>query len=61
MNTRHEGPSMSGILLVLATFVNVIILEKGITVSDRWYFSLLITVPMFIIAVVDLYGKRKSR
>jgi len=61
MSTKHEDPSVAGTLLVLATFVNAIILEKGITVSDRWYFFLLITVPMYIFTVVNIYGKRKSR
>ena len=51
---------MGGILLVPATFVNVIILEKGITMSERWYFFLLITVPMYIITVVKIQRKTRS-
>jgi UDP-N-acetylmuramyl pentapeptide phosphotransferase/UDP-N-acetylglucosamine-1-phosphate transferase len=60
MNTKHEDPSMGGILLVFATLVNVIILEKGITMGERWYFFLLITVPMYIMTVMDIHWKTPS-
>jgi hypothetical protein len=54
MKAKREDASVGGILLVLGALANVIILEKGITVNERWYFFLLITVPVYITMVMSM-------
>jgi|GEM_PF-4836970 len=54
MKAKREDASVGGILLVLGALANVIILEKGITVNERWYFFLVITVPVYITMVMSM-------
>ncbi|HEY4108319.1 hypothetical protein [Puia sp.] len=54
MNTNQEGPSINGIIGVLVTFINVIILERGFTMDERWYLLLAITLPLFVVTAIDM-------
>jgi len=44
--------SIKGMILFIVVLLNAIILRNGLIISDRWYWGLLVTIPLFVIAII---------
>ena len=50
-NQKHN--SLSSIILLVLVFVNAIVLRTAYTVNEKWYWALLVTLPLLLIAIRD--------
>jgi len=46
MIQKHEGTTIRGLLFSLLAIVNVIVIKVGFTVNPKWYYLLLISLPL---------------
>lgn len=51
---RHQRSFHNkGILILMIVLINAIALEQGYTGNQKWYFVLIVTVPLLILALLD--------
>jgi glutamate synthase domain-containing protein 2 len=60
MNKDSKPLSARNLILFMVVFMNAIILRNGFTINDTWYWGLLITVPMLVIAIIDITQRRHA-
>jgi len=48
MNRNQRKVSANGMMVLMAVLANVIVLHNGFTTGGGWYWSLLITAPLFV-------------
>lgn len=57
--------SASGIIAAIAVFLNVIVFKSAFTINEEWYWALLVTIPLLLVAVSDIkrnkYNYRNKR
>ena len=52
--------SIRGIVLSMFIFMNAVILKTATSVDERWYWALLVSVPMLLIAIWDIRQKKHA-
>ena len=58
---RDSKPvSIKNMIIFIAVLLNVIVLRNGFINSDKWYWGLLITVPLLVIVIIDVRQVKKS-
>lgn len=60
MNKDSKPLSIRNLIVFMVVFMNAIILRNGFTISNTWYWGLLITVPMLVIAIIDITQKKHA-
>jgi cytochrome bd-type quinol oxidase subunit 1 len=58
---RSKEISINGIIMLLLILVNIIILKKGLTTGNQWYWVLVFTVPIIAIALIHGWWKRSKK
>jgi hypothetical protein len=58
MIQKHEGATIRGFLISLLAIVNVIVIKVGFTVHPKWYYLLLISLPL--LALIGFAGGRSG-
>jgi hypothetical protein len=58
---RSKQISTNGTIILLLILVNTIILKKGLTTGNQWYWMLVFTVPMIAIALIHGWWKRSKK
>lgn len=53
MIANQKNSSAAGMMLLFFIMVNVAILEHAFTVNEEWYWALIFTVPLFIVAAIN--------
>jgi hypothetical protein len=48
---RNHKQVFSGIILLILTLINVVIVKTAYTVNEKWYWALLIFIPLLLIAI----------
>lgn len=52
MEKSQQRDSVAGLVLMVAVFLNAIILEQAFTVNAEWYNGMYISLPVFGIALM---------
>ena len=60
MTRNHKIVSISGITLLLMLLINTVILRHAYTSNTDWYWVLIITLPLLIIAIIDTQQKKHA-
>jgi hypothetical protein len=60
MTRSLNAVSTSGIILSMLIFINAVILKTANTVDERWYWALLVSVPLLLIAIWDIRQKKHA-
>jgi len=58
MTENSKDVSVSGTIALLTAVGNTIILRNGFLFHGGWYWVLLLTVPLLVFSLVDLYKSR---
>ena len=51
MRKTLQPVSVNGVIMLMAVIANAIVLENGITSSEKWYWGLLVTVPLLGVGI----------
>ncbi|MCU7549192.1 FMN-binding glutamate synthase family protein [Chitinophagaceae bacterium LB-8] len=60
MTRSLKAVSISGIILSMLIFMNAIILKTANKVDEKWYWALLVSVPLLLIAIRDIRQKKHA-
>jgi hypothetical protein len=52
-NQQYEP--IGGIFLLLLVLINAVALNQGFTGNSKWYFILILTMPLLIVAIKDFW------
>ncbi|HEU4632832.1 MAG TPA: FMN-binding glutamate synthase family protein [Flavisolibacter sp.] len=52
--------SISGIIVLLVVLLNAVVLRTAFSVNGNWYWALLLTMPMLLIAIKDISQKKHA-
>lgn len=58
MIQKRERASTRGMLLVIGALINVIIIRAGFTSGPKWYYLLLISIPLLVL--IGFAGRRST-
>lgn len=58
MIQKHEDATTRGLLISILAIVNVIVIKVGFTVHPKWYYILLISLPL--LGLIGLAGGRSE-
>jgi hypothetical protein len=58
MKRSRSATTVSGIVMLLAVLLNTVVLEQGYVSNSKWYYLLVITLPLLLITAMRL--RRKS-
>lgn len=53
MISKEKRIASHGTFLLFLAGINILILEAGYTSGQKWYWALVITVPMLILAILN--------
>jgi len=56
MIQKRERASTRGMLLVMGALINVIVIKAGFTLNPKWYYLLLISIPLGVL--IGFAGRR---
>jgi hypothetical protein len=56
MIQKHANASIKGFLVFILALINVIVIKVGFTDNPKWYYLLLITIPLLVL--IGLAGRR---
>ena len=59
MSGNNRVVSISGIILLFIVLLNVVIAKHAFTVNTTWYWALLVTLPLLMLAI--FYSRQKKR
>ena len=51
---KQKSIPASRIIILIIVLLNVIIIKEGYTGNGRWYFALIITLPLLILAIINI-------
>jgi glutamate synthase domain-containing protein 2 len=60
MNKDSKPLSIRNLIVFIVVFMNAIILRNGFTINNTWYWGLLITVPMLVVAIIDITQRKHA-
>ena len=60
MKQNKNNPSVSSTLITLLVMVNIIIVSIAYTAGPYWYWALLVTMPLFLLALRDRHQKKHA-
>lgn len=60
MIRNQKQVSVSGVILALLVITNAVILQAGYTANGKWYWGLLVSVPLLLIAIRDVLQKKHA-
>jgi glutamate synthase domain-containing protein 2 len=56
----HRKISISGIIVLFVVLLNAVILKTAFTENESWYWALLVTIPMLLVALKDIFQKKHA-
>ncbi|MBD0286037.1 MAG: hypothetical protein ICV79_11535 [Flavisolibacter sp.] len=56
MSRNPQTVSAHGVAMLLSAIANAVVLRNGLTINEKWYWALILTVPMLLFVLMD---KRK--
>ena len=54
MTQNQKQVPASGIILLLIVFMNILVIKVGYMTQANWYWALVITLPLLILAIVNI-------
>ncbi len=60
MARNREKVSVSGMFLLLLVIANAVILSVGLTVNERWYWALCLSVPLLLAAILHMVLEKQD-
>jgi hypothetical protein len=54
MTRKHKESSIRGSILLIVALINVVIIKNGFTISAKWYYLLIVSVPLLITLALQL-------
>ena len=60
MIQSRKAISVSGMIISLVVLLNAVILKAAFTGTGAWYWALLISVPLLLIAIRDVFQKKHA-
>ena len=58
MRKKSQPAQINGMIMLIAVIANAVVLENGITVGGKWYWGLVVTLPL--LAAGFFVGQRKT-
>lgn len=55
---KEKNVSVSGSIILLLVFLNAFILKFAFTRNESWYFGLIVTLPLLLVAIYN--GRQKK-
>jgi hypothetical protein len=52
---NQQSEPIDGIFLLLLVLINAVALKQGFTGDSKWYFILILTLPLLIVAIKDFW------
>ncbi|MDQ3846530.1 MAG: hypothetical protein M3342_21350 [Bacteroidota bacterium] len=56
MLRNQQTVSARGMTMLLSAIANAVVLQNGFIINEKWYWALVLTVPMLLLTLMD---KRK--
>src|SRR6476620_11802739 len=60
MIRNSKQVSVRNMILIILVLLNAVILSKGFTTNEKWYWLLIISLPLLLIAVRDIFQKKHA-
>jgi glutamate synthase domain-containing protein 2 len=57
---NHKSARISAIIILFIVLINAIILQEGFTGNGNWYYALLFTVPLLLLAIANIRQKKHA-
>ncbi|HEY6975564.1 MAG TPA: hypothetical protein VH396_04705 [Chitinophagaceae bacterium] len=57
---KRKFLSVSGMILLILVLINVIILKTAYLVSENWYWCLIVSLPLLLVAIYDVRQKQHA-
>jgi hypothetical protein len=58
---QGKKPAQPGTLLLLTVLLNIMVMSKGFTANQHWYWWLCITAPLLLLAIHNYMARRKGK
>src|SRR6476620_8924356 len=60
MIRNSKQVSVRNMILIILVLLNAVILSKGFTTNEKWYWLLIISLPLLLIAIRDILQKKHA-
>lgn len=60
MTNRRKPASVSGMILLFLVLLNIIFIKTGYTRDEKWYWFLMVTLPLLFLAIVNIRQKKHA-
>jgi glutamate synthase domain-containing protein 2 len=60
MNADFKPVSVRSLILLVVALLNAIILRNGLVLGEKWYWGLLVSVPLMLIAIIDATQRKHA-
>ena len=60
MSPKENGVSVTETLIILLVFLNALILKFAFVSNENWYWSLIITLPLLLVIILDILQKKHN-
>ena len=60
MKQKEKNPSVSSTIITLLLMVNIIIVSTAYTAGPHWYWALVVTLPLLLLALWDRRQKKHA-
>ncbi|MEP7110794.1 MAG: hypothetical protein ABI760_22560 [Ferruginibacter sp.] len=59
MNTNQKSSSPGGMISLVLILINAVILKHAFTLNEKWYWALIVTIPLLIAS--GIYNKKSRK
>jgi hypothetical protein len=60
MSPKENGVAVTETMIILLVFLNALILKFAFISNENWYWSLIITLPLLLVIIVDIHQKKHN-
>jgi len=54
MTSKEKPISLSGMIILFLVLVNILVIKAGYTVIGKWYWTLIVTLPLLLLAILKV-------
>ena len=59
MSQNQQMVSARGMAMLISWIANTIVLRNGFVINEKWYWALVLTVPMLLFILMDKHKDRR--
>lgn len=56
----HKSAGISAIIILFIVLINAVVLQEGFTGNGNWYYALIVTVPLLLLAIANIRQKKHA-